>query len=323
MRRNAEENHTKAKNRMNKQVTITVPATSANLGPGFDCLGLALGLYNRVTFTAVSSPTLTIEVTGLDVAKVPTDKTNVVYQSACHMFDRLGARPSGLHIQQENNIPVGSGLGSSSTAVLAGLLGANALMDGNFSQADILAIAAAEEGHPDNVAPALLGGLVLGVMDGEQVHIEQLPVAQQQVIIVTPNFQLLTKDARAALPGQISRQDAIFNASRLPLLIRALETAAYPKLTLAMQDRLHQPHRLPLIPGMAAAFAAAHSAGAAGVALSGAGPSLIAFAPDHHAEIVSAVTAVFQQNNLTCRSWILPIDTAGTQINKLASQDTI
>lgn len=305
------------------QVIITVPATSANLGPGFDCLGLALALYNHVTFTAVSTPTLTIEVTGLDAEKVPTDESNLIYQSACHMFDRLGKRPSGLHIQQENNIPVGSGLGSSSTAVLAGLLGANALMDGHFSQSDILAIAAAEEGHPDNVAPALLGGLVLGVMQDEQVHIEQLPIAPQQVVIVTPGFQLLTKDARAALPTQISRQDAIFNASRLPLLIRALETAVYPTLTLAMQDKLHQPYRLPLIPGMTEAFAAAYAAGAAGVALSGAGPSLIAFAPDRHEEIVAAVTAVFQQNNLTSRSWILPIDTAGTQINKLASQDTI
>lgn len=317
------------------QVTVIVPATSANLGPGFDCLGVALALYNKVTFTAVSTdsasaspatatqPKLTITVTGLDAEKVPTDESNLVYQSACRMFERLGKRPSSLHIQQENNIPVGSGLGSSSTAVLAGLLGANALMDGHFSQADILAIATAEEGHPDNVAPALLGGLVLGVMQGEQVHIEQLPIAPQQVVIVTPSFELLTRDARAALPAQISRQDAIFNASRLPLLIRALETAAYDKLTLAMQDKLHQPYRLPLIPGMAAAFEAAYAAGAAGVALSGAGPSLIAFAPDGHAEIVDAVTAVFQENHLTCRSWILPIDMTGTQINKLASRGTI
>jgi homoserine kinase len=317
------------------QVTITIPATSANLGPGFDCLGLALALYNRVTFTTASTDSasaspaslltakLTIEVTGLDAEKVPTDESNLIYQSACRMFERLGKRPSTLHIQQENNIPVGSGLGSSSTAVLAGLLGANALMAGHFSQADILAIATAEEGHPDNVAPALLGGLVLGVMQGEQVHIEQLPIAPQQVAIMTPSFELLTREARAALPNQISRQDAIFNASRLPLLIRALETAAYPKLALAMQDKLHQPYRLPLIPGMAAAFDAAQAAGAAGVALSGAGPSLIAFAPDSHAEIVAAVTAVFQQHNLTCRSWILSIDTAGTQINKLASRGTI
>ncbi|MBK8906185.1 MAG: homoserine kinase [Anaerolineaceae bacterium] len=299
---------------MTNQVTITVPATSANLGPGFDCLGVALGLYNHVTFTAVSHPTLTIEVTGLDAEKVPTDEKNLVYQSACRLFDQLGQRPSGLHIIQENNIPVGSGLGSSSTAVLAGLLGANALVDGQLSRSDILAIATAEEGHPDNVAPALLGGLVLGVMEGDQVHIEPLPIAPQQVVIVTPDFELLTHDARAALPQQISRQDAIFNASRLPLLLRALATAAYPQLALAMQDRLHQPYRLPLIPGMADAFAAAYAAGASGVALSGAGPSLIAFAPDGHDQIVAAVTAVFRQNNLGSRSWILPIDTTGTQI---------
>lgn len=305
------------------QITVTIPATSANLGPGFDCLGLALGLYNHVTFTAVSQPGLTIEGTGLDAEKVPTDETNLVYKSACNIFDRLGERPSGLHIQQENNIPVGSGLGSSSTAVLAGLVGANALVNGNLTQADILTIAATTEGHPDNVAPALFGGLVLGVMNGEHVHIEPLPIAQQQVVIVTPGIELLTRDARAALPNQISRQDAIFNTSRLPLLIRALETADYPTLTLAMQDRLHQPYRLPLIPGMTQAFAAAYAAGAGGVALSGAGPSLIAFARDNHKDIVAAVTAVFQQNNLTCRSWILPIDTAGTQINKLASQGTI
>ena len=303
---------------MINQVTITIPATSANLGPGFDCLGLALGLYNRVTFTAVSHPALTIEVTGLDAEKVPINEKNLVYQSASRMFDRLGRRPSGLHIAQENNIPVGSGLGSSSTAVLAGLLGANALVDGHLSQADILAIATAEEGHPDNVAPALLGGLVLGVMEGAQVHIEQLPVAAQQVVIITPGFELLTQDARAALPKQISRQDAIFNASRLPLLIRALETAAYPQLTLAMQDKLHQPYRLPLIPGMTEAFAAAYAAGAAGVALSGAGPSLIAFAPEGHDKIVTAVTAVFHQHNLGSRSWILPINTTGTQIRAVA-----
>ena len=312
---------------MKKQVTVTIPATSANLGPGFDCLGLALALYNHVTFSATfansgqpaSKTTLTIQATGLDAEKVPTDESNLVYQMANCLFDRVGKRPSHLHIQQENNIPVGSGLGSSSTAVLAGLLGANALLDDPFTQPQLLDMATAEEGHPDNVAPALLGGLVLGVMHGEQVHIEPLPIAAQQVAIVTPNFQLLTKDARAALPAQISRQDAIFNASRLPLLIRALETADYTTLALAMQDKLHQPYRLPLIPGMADAFVAATAAGASGVALSGAGPSIIAFAWENHAEIVREVTAVFQQNNLPCHSWILPIDTAGAKISKLAS----
>lgn len=305
------------------QVTIIIPATSANLGPGFDCLGLALGLYNRITFTAVSTPNLTIEISGIDDAKLPTDESNLVYQSACHLFDQVGKRPSGLNIVQENNIPVGSGLGSSATAVLGGLLAANTFIEGDLSQSDILAMATALEGHPDNVAPALFGGLVLGVMDGEKVHVEPLPIAQQQVAVILPDFALSTHAARAALPTQISRQDAVFNASRLGLLIRALETADYDKLSLAMQDKLHQPYRLPLISGMGQAFKAAYAAGAAGAALSGAGPSLIAFAPDHHAEIVERVTAVFSQNKLTSRSWILPIDTTGSQIITLASQSTI
>lgn len=305
------------------QVTVTIPATSANLGPGFDCLGLALGLYNRMTFTAVSTPNLTIKISGIDTAKLPTDKSNLVYQSACYLFERVGKRPSGLNIVQENNIPVGSGLGSSATAVLGGLLAANALVDGGLSQSDILTMATALEGHPDNVAPALFGGLILGVMDGERVHVELLPVAQQQMAVILPNFTLSTHAARTALPVQISRQDAVFNTSRMGLLIRALATADYDKLSLAMQDKLHQPYRLPLIPGMADAFKAAYAAGAAGVALSGAGPSLIAFAADGHAEIVESVTAVFSQNNLSSRSWILPINTTGSQIITLASQSTI
>lgn len=322
---------------MKNQVTITIPATSANLGPGFDCLGLALGLYNSVTVTAtsanstllsssvqaISTPPITITVSGVDAEKVPTDESNLVYQSACLLFEKLGKRPSALHIHQENNIPVGSGLGSSSTAVLGGLLAANALVDGKLSRSEILEIATRAEGHPDNVAPALYGGLVLGVMAEEDVHIQQLPIAPQQVAVILPDFHLLTEDARAALPKQISRQDAIFNVSRLPLLIRALEKAAYPQLKLAMQDKLHQPYRLPLIPGMLHAFEAAYAAGAAGVALSGAGPSLIAFAPTGHEDIVEWVTAVFRQHNRQSRSWILPIDTAGTQINELASQGTI
>jgi len=306
-----------------KQVKITIPATTANLGPGFDCLGLALGLYNHVTFTAVSpihpfhdQPCMTLDITiaGIDAHKVATDSSNLVVQSANHLFQLVEKRPSALHMHQFNNIPVGSGLGSSSTAVLAGLLGANALVNGNLSCADLLQIANEIEGHPDNVAPAFYGGLVLGAQTEQILHIEQLPIAPMQAIIVLPDFHLLTSAARAALPTHISRADAIYNAGHLGLLIRALETADYDKLAIAMQDKLHHPYRIPLIPGMEPAFAAARQAGAKGVALSGAGPSLIAFAPDNHEAIVEAVTAVFANAGLSSRSWILPIDKTGSII---------
>ncbi len=297
-----------------KQVEISVPATSANLGPGFDCLGLALNLYNHFTFTAVSEPTLQITASGTDAHKVAADETNLVYQCAQVVFEKAGKRPSGLIIEQKNNIPVGSGLGSSSTAVLAGMLGANELLERPFTQAQILQFATDKEGHPDNVAPALCGGLILGVMHEHGLHIEQFTIPPMQVVVVLPDFHLLTSEARAALPRQLTMQDAIFNASRTPLVIHALQTAAYDKLAIAMQDRLHQPYRIPLIPGMSEAFAAAKAAGASAVALSGAGPSLIAFAADGHDEIAGAITAVFTKAGLPSRTWVLDIATTGSQI---------
>ena len=296
------------------QATITIPATSANLGPGFDCLGVALSLYQTVTFTTREEPGLTITACGEDAAKIPLDASNLVWQSADLIFQRLGQRPSGLHIHQDNQIPIGSGLGSSSSAVLAGLLGANALLGSPLSRAEILQQATDLEGHPDNVAPAVYGGLILGVQQPDGLLVEAIATPPLRVVVVLPDFYLPTVEARAALPRQISLPDAIFNASRLGLLIRALETADYDKIRIAMQDRLHQPYRLPLVPGLAAAYGAAYAAGAAGVALSGAGPSLIAFAPTGHEAIGEAMTAVFAQHQLASRTWILSVDTQGCRV---------
>ncbi len=297
------------------QITVTIPATTANLGAGFDCLGLALQLYNETTFTAVSQKELTITVSGVDADKLPTDSSNLVAKSAEFLFERLGKRPNGLHIHQQNNIPVGSGLGSSSTAILAGLFGANGLVNGSLTPAQLLDIATELEGHPDNVAPAVYGNLVLGIMTESGLHIESFNMPQMKAVVVLPNFHLLTSEARAALPKQVNYADAIFNMSRIGLLIRALETADYDKLAIGMQDKLHQPYRIPLIPGMAAAFEAAKAAGAKAVALSGAGPSLVAFAPSNHETIAQAALKVFAEVGVNGRYWILPIDTTGTIIH--------
>ncbi len=297
------------------QATITIPATSANLGPGFDCLGLALSLYQTVTFTTREEPGLLITTTGEDAHKIPTDESNLVFEAANRLFARFGQRPSGLHIHQDNQIPIGSGLGSSSSAVLAGLFGANALLGNPLSRGQILQEATNLEGHPDNVAPAVHGGLILGVQEPDGLLVERIDVPPLRVVVVLPDFHLPTAEARAALPQQVSLQDAIFNASRLGLLIRALETAAYDKIRAAMQDRLHQPYRLPLVPGLSAAYEAAYAAGAAGVALSGAGPSLIAFAPGGHEAIGEAMTAVFATHHLPSRTWILAVDTQGSRVD--------
>jgi homoserine kinase len=296
------------------EIFVTVPATTANLGPGFDCLGLALGLYNHVTGRTTDGG---LEVTiagegGAGYDPLPTDARNLVVRAAEQLFAEVGRRPAGLAIHQENHIPTGSGLGSSAAAVVAGLLLANELVDRQMGREEVLALAAEIEGHPDNVTPALYGGLTLINAGDSHLHVEPIAVPDMQVVVVLPDFQLATAEARAALPRQVPLADAIFNAGRLALLIRALEVGDYVKLSLATQDRLHQPYRLPLIPGMTQAFAAARSAGAAAVTLSGAGPSLIALAPDGHDAIAQAARQAFQAHGLSSRTWTLSVDRQGS-----------
>ena len=191
------------------------------------------------------------------------------------------------------------------------MFAANALADWPLTAVDLLQMATDLEGHPDNVAPAVYGGLVLGVQGPDGLVTEQFELPPMKVTVVLPDFYLPTETARAALPATIPFADAIHNSSRVGLLIRALVEGDYGRLHLAMQDRLHQPYRIPLIPGMSDAFQAAYAAGASGVALSGAGPSLIAFAPSGHDQIAAAAAAAFARAGLPTRTWTLAIDTTG------------
>jgi homoserine kinase len=295
-------------------IKVIVPATSANLGPGFDCLGLALGLYNEFLFS--EGEQLAITVAGEAAELVPCDASNLVVQAAQELANRCGRTLPPLRIHQTNHVPAASGMGSSSTAVIAGLLGANALLETGLSYYDILEIATAMEGHPDNVAPALFGGLVLVPMGSRPLHVEQIPIRPLSAVLTLPAFELLTSTARAALPSHVARAEAIFNLARTPLVIRALEQGDYVKLGVAMQDKIHQPYRIPLVPGMAEAFTAAHHAGASAVAISGAGPSIIAFAPQNHEAIGRAAVAAFAQAGLASRYWILPLDTGGSLVSR-------
>lgn len=298
-------------------ITVSVPSTSANLGPGYDCLGLALNLRHRVTFEAMEEPGLQITARGEDVHLIPTDESNLVYQSMQLVFRRVGDQPPGLHIQQENEIPVASGLGSSSSAVLAGMFGANALAGSPLSREEILQMATDLEGHPDNVAPAVYGGLILGIQTKLGLFVEPIDIPDLEIMVVLPDFKLATEDARAALPGEIPLSDAIYNTSRIGLLIRALETADYDRMEVAMRDHVHQPYRIPLIPGMKEAMVAARKAGASGVALSGAGPSLIAFAAHGLESIGDAAAEAFRAKGMASRQWRLTVDHRGTVIHNI------
>lgn len=294
--------------------TISVPATSANLGPGFDCLGMALTLRNTFTFT-VRSAGYDITITGEGADLIPRNASNLVLRAARILCKHVGRDLPALSLVQHSDVPAASGLGSSSTAVIAGLVGADYILGTGLSRHELLELAIEMEGHPDNVAPALFGGLVLSpMMTAAPPLIEQIALPTQKVAIVLPDFELLTAESRAVLPPKIKRADAIYNLGRLPLVIRALEKKDYQLLSAVMSDRLHEPYRMPLVPGMIAARDAGAAAGAAAVAISGAGPSLIAFAPTDHQAIVDAMRAAFATAGLASRGWILEIDPLGCQI---------
>jgi homoserine kinase len=297
------------------RVTVTIPATTANLGPGFDCLGLALGLYNEVSM-AEADAGITITIDGEGKNQLPTDDGNLVMQAAESVFEKTGKRPRGLSIHLNNGIPIGSGLGSSAAATVGGVLAADALIDSRLASSELLRLAVELEHHPDNVAPALMGGLTLTIQEKGEFKVERIDIPPMRVVIVLPDFELATAEARAALPKQVPLKDAIFNVGRLGLLIRAFEAGNYETLSLAMQDRLHQPYRLPLIPGMKSAFDAARDAGARAIALSGAGPSIAAFAPDNHQAVAKSIKEAFANKGLDSRAWILPVDNRGSQLRR-------
>jgi homoserine kinase len=298
-----------------KSVTIHVPATTANLGPGFDTLGLALDLWNETEFVQTDDGKLLITISGEGEKTLPTDEKNAIAAAALQLYALVGKKPYGLSIRCINRIPLVSGLGSSSAALLTGMLGANALLGEPFSSEEILSMATENEGHPDNVVPAMLGGLVASVLSGDRIVTRKLVVSPMTITVVFPDFYFPTKAAREILPEYVLRQDAIFNVSRAVLVIKSLETGDLTLLGEVMEDALHQPYRLPLIPGAQAAMQAARQAGASAVALSGAGPSLIAFSRQPaDAGIGLAMQQAFEQAGLKARIFPLNISQSGASV---------
>ena len=256
---------------------VRVPATTANLGPGFDCLGMALDLWTDMRFS-LEGDAVRVATVGEHSETLPTDETNLVARAFLRLYEEAGAAPpAGLAIHCDLRVPPSSGLGSSATAVVAGLLGANTLLGRPFDQARLLELAALIDGHPDNVAATLLGGLTIVVRKEDRLLTKKILVPEAHVALAVPALAFSTHTARAGLPTQVSMKDAVFNLGRIPLVVEALRTGDFELLSQVMEDRLHQAARLKLIPGGRAAWVAAQQAGAAAVAISGSGPSLIAF----------------------------------------------
>ena len=259
---------------MIRRVTVKVPATSANMGPGFDCLGMALDIWNTVHVEVGASEFV---IRGEGKGDLPLGRSNLVSKAFGLPFKESGNEIPKVSITCENEIPLERGLGSSSAAVVAGLVAGNEVCGRPLREEDLLELAAGTEGHPDNVAPALLGGCQVVVRDADRLITSAVPVPDDLMAVVfIPDMPMPTEQARSLLPRKITREDAVHNIGRVGLLLSAFATGDFTHLAIATQDRLHQPARLAIFPAMKNIFRAALNAGALGVFLSGAGSSILA-----------------------------------------------
>ena len=258
---------------------VQVPATTANMGPGFDAIGMAFQLYNHL-WVEVLDEGLEIKVRINPGNAIPCDETNLIYKSICHFYQETGIGPvPGLRLIQEDYIPLTRGLGSSAACIVAGLLAANEISNTKLSRDELAFMAATMEGHPDNTSPAILGGMIIGVLTSSALHYTKIAnhhINSIQFAVMIPSFTLCTEKARNVLPENYKREDVVFNASRAALMTTAFMTGNFELLTDAMDDRIHQPYRSSLIPHMENIFRQAKMLGAKNVFLSGAGPTLIA-----------------------------------------------
>lgn len=271
---------------------LRVPASSANLGPGFDALGLALSVYLRCRFRRAEQ--LKITVHGRDAGLISNGEDNFIWQTALGVARDVRAELPPIELDIDNDIPLGKGLGSSAAALTAGVVIANVLLDLAWKPLRVLGEAARIEGHPDNVAASVLGSMVATAMDSaglaRAVRIELHP--KYCVGVVVPDFALPTKQARAVLPTGYSKQDVIFNVQRSALLVAALATGTTAAFPAALEDRLHQPYRAALVPGLDEILKL-RAPGLLGCALSGAGPSVLVFYEKGCEEVCDLVRQIF------------------------------
>ncbi|MDI6605300.1 MAG: homoserine kinase [Thermoanaerobacteraceae bacterium] len=293
---------------------VRVPASTANLGPGFDCLGIALNLYNDI-YMELSGKELTIEVAGEGQLFIERNEENLVYKAAKKIFDRLNIKLSGLKIKTVNEIPLGSGLGSSAAAIIGGMVLANRICGNPLSSDDILDLASEMEGHADNVGPSLNGGFNVATYDGvKTLYIKKRIDDDINFIAFYPNREVKTTRARGVLPERIDYKNAVFNVGRASLLTAAFMTGDYAKLRYATEDMLHQVYRKELIPELYFVIEAALMGGAYGAFLSGAGPTMMAVSSNDMLDnVIKSVEAVYRDRNIPLKIYRLKCDNIGAK----------
>lgn len=300
-----------------QKVTVRVPATSANCGPGFDCLGLACSLYNVFTFERIPQG---IEVSGVGEGAeiLPLGRHNLAVSSFYALWEKYQGKETGIRVTSVIHVPVSRGLGSSSTAVVAGLMAANAMLGSPLTKKELVTEATLIEGHPDNVAPAILGGITINIMADDKVKsLRFLPACPLGMIVLVPALHVSTEEARKVLPKEIPHKDAVYSASRAAMLVGSLITGQFENLPEALEDKLHTPYRLPLIPGASEALKGARDAGAYNAVISGSGSTLMAYVPEEkdRSRIAEALAAPFRKLGIACTLHQVSIDTEGAVVS--------
>ena len=309
------------------KVSVKVPASSSTIGPGFDCLGVALPLYNTITIEETVLPGTGIEINMLsdsdtidDLAfeNIPKDENNIVYKAVEMLYNSIGQVPSELKINIQSQIPIARGLGSSSSVIVGGLLAANKLLGEPADTTALLAIATEVEGHPDNVAPAILGGFVLSNRedDGTISYCKFDWPQEWDLTVCIPDFELTTEIARSVLPKDVPMQDAVFNAKHLAMLVHAINTKDSALMKRALQDRLHQQYREKLVPGMKEIVEVfKHEDNVLGCVLSGAGPTLLVISHKYDLDkIKSTVKDIWAMQNIKSDVYTLKVEEHGASV---------
>lgn len=298
------------------RIRVKAPASSANMGSGFDSLGIALGLYNTIEINDIEDG---IVIRGPFKNSVQTDNSkNLIYRAMNVVFENCGYKPNGLEIVQTSNIPSSRGLGSSSACIICGMLGANAVAGRPFAYDEILNFACELEGHPDNVTPSLYGGFCTSVYENGKVYYTSTKlIGGFHFVAIMPNFLVSTKKSRLTLPDVYSKEDTVYNISRASMLTSALITGKNDLIKIACQDRIHQNYRKDAVTDMDKIFDAAYGFGAIGVYLSGSGPTIMAIIDDNNPDFVKNMNEFAEQNNLGRKSRVLQINNVGAIVSEL------
>ena len=309
------------------KISVKVPATTANIGPGFDCLGMALPIYNIITIEETVLPGTGIEINvipdstmidEISISHIPLDENSIVYKAVQLLYNSIGQNPSELKINIKSSIPVARGLGSSASVIVGALVAANELLGRPADEVALLSIACELEGHPDNITPAIVGGLVISSQedDGTVVYRKLNWPDEWMITVCIPDFELSTDIARSVLPKDVLMKDAVYNAQRLGMFVQAVNTCDKELMKLALNDRLHQPYRIKLIQGLDKIMVGLrHIDSVLGCVISGAGSSILIISEKNDLDdIKTIVKDIWADQNIKCEIKTLNIEQNGAQI---------